>query len=214
MSISSRKTLPVSRETRPNVVSRTARGCSKISLSMKCLKPPFSAMMGSHVMCWTWRVMGWPSKSVNCTPAGVIADGGHIAGNEIFIITEPNHCRRTVAPSDDLVRLFRIDYGDSEDASQLLDGLAHRFFQRDLVISVRQGFLDEMGDDFGVSLGAERVSTFHELLLQDHVVFNNAIVHNHDLSGAVAVGMGVLFRGTSVRGPAGVPDAVGSIERL
>ena len=37
MSISSRKMRPDSWPTRPNVVSRTARGCSKISLSMKCL---------------------------------------------------------------------------------------------------------------------------------------------------------------------------------
>ena len=37
MSRSGRKTLPVSRETRPRVVSRMARGCSLISLSMKCL---------------------------------------------------------------------------------------------------------------------------------------------------------------------------------
>src|ERR1017187_5086547 len=35
MSISSRKMRPVSWPTRPRVVSRTARGCSKISLSMK-----------------------------------------------------------------------------------------------------------------------------------------------------------------------------------
>ena len=37
MCMSGRKTWPVSRETRPRVVSRTARGCSLISLSMKCL---------------------------------------------------------------------------------------------------------------------------------------------------------------------------------
>ena len=35
--ISSRNTLPVSCETRPRIVSRAAVGCSKISLSMKCL---------------------------------------------------------------------------------------------------------------------------------------------------------------------------------
>ncbi len=41
-------------------VSRTARGCSKISFSMKCLKPPFSAMIGSQVMCCTLRFTGGP----------------------------------------------------------------------------------------------------------------------------------------------------------
>ena len=71
MSISSRKTLPVSCEMRPSRVSRTARGCSKISFCMKCLKPPFSAMMGSQVMCWAGRVMAWLSKSNRRTPCGV-----------------------------------------------------------------------------------------------------------------------------------------------
>ncbi len=37
ISISPRKTLPESSETRPSVVSVMARGCSQISLSMKCL---------------------------------------------------------------------------------------------------------------------------------------------------------------------------------
>ncbi len=37
MSMSPRWTRPVSREMRPRVVSRMARGCSLISLSMKCL---------------------------------------------------------------------------------------------------------------------------------------------------------------------------------
>ena len=71
ISISSRKMRPVSWPTRPSVVSRTARGCSKISLSMKCLYPPFSAMMGSHRMCEIWRFTGRPSKSPSRTPAGV-----------------------------------------------------------------------------------------------------------------------------------------------
>ena len=37
IAISFRWTCPVSSEARPSTVSRTADGCSKISLSMKCL---------------------------------------------------------------------------------------------------------------------------------------------------------------------------------
>ena len=48
IAISSRKILPLSWETRPRIVSRAAVGCSKISFSMKCLYPAFSAMTGSH----------------------------------------------------------------------------------------------------------------------------------------------------------------------
>src|SRR5512146_1056738 len=39
-------------------------------------------------------------------------------------------------------------------------------------------------------------------------------MNDDDLSCAVAVGMGVLFRGTAVGRPAGVADAVGAVERL
>jgi hypothetical protein len=35
-------------DARPRTVSFTAHGCSKISFSMKCLYPAFSAMTGSH----------------------------------------------------------------------------------------------------------------------------------------------------------------------
>ena len=48
ISISCRKTWPLSTDARPSTVSLTAHGCSKISLSMKCLYPAFSAMTGSH----------------------------------------------------------------------------------------------------------------------------------------------------------------------
>ena len=71
-----------------------------------------------------------------------------------------------------------------------------------------------MGDDFGVGLGAELVAFLDQLPLQADVVLDDAVVHDDDLAGAVAMGMGVLFRRTAVRGPAGVADAVGAVERL
>ena len=39
-------------------------------------------------------------------------------------------------------------------------------------------------------------------------------MNNHDFAGAVAVRVGVLFGGASVSGPAGVADAVSSVEGL
>ena len=104
MSISSRKMRPLSWPTRPSSVSRTARGCSKISLSMKCLYPPFSAMIGSQRMCETWRLIGLPSKSVSCTPsrvrighipvvqeehvACVAENRGHVGSNEVLVLAK------------------------------------------------------------------------------------------------------------------------------
>src|SRR5208337_5695629 len=53
-----------------------------------------------------------------------------------------------------------------------------------------------------------------QLFLEREIVFDNAVVHHHNLAGAVAMGMGVFFSGAAMRGPAGVSDAVGAVERL
>src|SRR5450755_3475559 len=71
-----------------------------------------------------------------------------------------------------------------------------------------------MSDDFGIGLSGELVSFFDQLLFQDDVVLNNAVVHHDNAPGAIAMGMSVLFRGTAVRGPASVADAVSAIDRL
>ncbi len=48
--------------------------------------------------------------------------------------------------------------------------------------------------------------------LSCEVVFDDAVVHDDEGSGAVAVGVGVLFGGAAVGGPAGVADAVGAVD--
>ena len=68
-----------------------------------------------------------------------------------------------------------------------------------------------MGDDFGIGFGGELVAFFGQLLFQAEIVFDDPVVHDHDLSSAVAVRMGVFFRGTSVRGPARVANAIGAM---
>src|SRR5579862_5216721 len=77
-----------------------------------------------------------------------------------------------------------------------------------------QVLFDEMGDDLGVGLRAELVTFFDQLLLQAKIVLDDAVVHDDDLARAIAMRMGILFRGTAVGGPAGVADAVGAVERL
>ncbi len=74
--------------------------------------------------------------------------------------------------------------------------------------------LDQVRDHFGVGLGGELVAFVDQLLLQADVVLDDAVVNDDDLAGAVAMGMRVFFRGTAMRGPAGVADAVGAVERL
>src|SRR5262249_17991513 len=47
-----------------------------------------------------------------------------------------------------------------------------------------------------------------------NVILDDAVVDDNDLAGAIAMGMGVFFRRTPMRGPPGVADAVGSIQRF
>ena len=48
--------------------------------------------------------------------------------------------------------------------------------------------------------------------LSCEIVFDDAVVHDDEGSGAVAVGVGVFFGGAAVGGPAGVADAVGAVD--
>ena len=75
-------------------------------------------------------------------------------------------------------------------------------------------FLDQMSDDFGISFGGELVAFFNQLFLQAEIVLNDAVVHDDDLAGAIAMRMSVFFRGTTVCSPASVADAVAAFERL
>ena len=72
---------------------------------------------------------------------------------------------------------------------------------------------DEVGDDFGVGFGDEPVALGDEHLLQRQIVFDDAVVDDDQGSRAVAVGVGVLFGGAAVGGPAGVADAEGAVYR-
>src|SRR5262249_645201 len=54
---------------------------------------------------------------------------------------------------------------------------------------------------------------FEELVLERQKVFDDAVMHYDDATGAVAVRMRVLFGRPSVCRPASVSDSIGAIER-
>ncbi len=148
--------------------------------------------------------------------AGVIKNRGHVGGDEILVFAQTDYGRRAIAGGHDLVGLIDRDYRQRENAGQLAHRLADALFERG-AMSVRRLqkiFFHQVSDHFGVGLSGELVAFFDELALQRNIVLDDAVVHDHDSSGAIAMRVGVFFRGTAVRGPAGVADAVGAIERL
>ena len=52
-----------------------------------------------------------------------------------------------------------------------------------------------------------------ELLLQLHVIFDDSVVHDDDIAGAIAMRVRIFFSRTAVRGPARVAQAVCAINR-
>ncbi len=102
-------------------------------------------------------------------------------------------------------------------AGQALDSGPHGIVQSDLRRGWRrlvEIFLNQVRDHLGVGFRGEDVPLFRQLLLQLHVVFNDAVVNNHNRAVAVAVRMGVFFGRRSVRGPAGVANAVSAVDGI
>ena len=140
----------------------------------------------------------------------------HIRSDEILVVAQSNHRRRPVARRHNLVGLVARNHRQRENSGQLLHRLPHRIFQRRAAVPFELDgiFLDQMRNDFGIGLGGEVVAFFDQLLFQAEIVLDDPVVHDHDLAGAVAMGMRVFFRGTSVRGPARVPNAIGAVNRI
>ena len=148
--------------------------------------------------------------------AGVIEDRGDVGGHKVFVFSQADHRRGTIAGGNDLVRLFHCNNRNREDSGQFLHRFADCLFQRRTmaVAGFEKMFLYQVGYDLGVGFSLELVAFLDELFFQREIVFDDAVMHHHDISGAVPVGMGILFRRTAMGGPARVADAVGAVERL
>ena len=143
--------------------------------------------------------------------AGVIKDGGNVGSNKVFVIAQADDEWRTVACSHDFVRFVDKNHGQGEDASEFLHGTANGVFQRGAmaIAGFEKMFFDQVSDDFGIGFRGELVAFLDQFLLQAEIVFHDAVMHDDDLAGAVAMRMSIFFGGTAVRGPARVTDAIG-----
>ncbi len=136
--------------------------------------------------------------------AGVLEKSGNIASDEVLTPAEADNRRRAHARGDDFLRVVGGNKNQRIDSAQLAQRPAHGFLERHAL----HVFLDEVRNNFGVGFGDELVAFTLEHFLQLQVVFDDAVVDDDKLPGAVPVGMRVLFRGAAVRGPACVADAV------
>src|SRR5688500_17344590 len=73
---------------------------------------------------------------------------------------------------------------------------------------------DQVGDYLGVRLGLERAAVRREPFFQRKIVLNDAVMDDHDLARLISVRMDVLLGRPTVRGPARMADAVGTVKRI
>ena len=106
---------------------------------------------------------------------------------------------------------LRAHHGDAVGALDVGERLADRLLQLESALAV---LADQMRQHFRISLRLEYVALGLERCLQHHVVLDDAVVHQHDIAGAVIVRMGVHVVGLAVGRPARVGDAGVSFERL
>ena len=224
ISISCRNTLPLSTEARPRTVSFTAQGCSKISLSMKCLYPAFSAMTGSHdtrVLFFETAAPGVVGElhAGRCDDrhlfvaeehhvARVAEDRWNVGRDEELAVAKADDNRGAVAHGDNLVGIVGRDQHERKQPAHVQQRPPHRILEP-VVFHLA---LDEVRDNLGVGLGDELVPFLLQLLLQVEVVLDDAVVDDDDPAGAVAMRMRVLFGRAAVRRPARVADAVFAVD--
>ena len=125
--------------------------------------------------------------------------------HEKFVFAQADHRRRSGARGHNFVGIGGGENHQRIHAGELPHGLAHGVFQRAAVFHVA---FHEVGDDFGVGLGDELVALFFQLALQLDIIFDDAVVHHHDVARAVAMRVRVFLGRAAVRGPARVADAV------
>ena len=131
-----------------------------------------------------------------------------IGSHEIFAFTQTHHHRWSVAGRDNFVGIFTGDDGQRDYAGKLADGVPYGCFQ-----IAGEIFFHQVGDDLGVGFSDEPVAFFGQLVLQREIIFDDAVMHHHDVAAAIAMGMRVFLSRSAMRGPAGVADAIGSVDR-
>ncbi len=149
--------------------------------------------------------------------ARVMENAGHVGRDKRFAFAYADNDRRPGARGNDLVGLGSREDAKGKRTAQALHGKAQGRFEREGSARRCRIFLnlfDEVGDDLGVGLGDEDVTLPGEFALEVEVVFDDAVVDDHDAARAVAMGVGVFFRRPAVGSPACVADAEGALHGI
>ena len=102
----------------------------------------------------------------------------HVRGDEVFADADAYDQRATGSRSNNAIRFIPGDDAKAKGTFQQRHGLA------DCLQQIRRGFAlscNQMRHDFGVGLRIEHITLVLQLLAQCRVVFDDAVVHQHQL---------------------------------
>ena len=141
--------------------------------------------------------------------AGMLEQGRNVAGDKVLSFAKPDDGWGTLARGHYFLRVFCREENQSVDTAQLIQRPAHSFLERDATLRI---LFNEVRHDFRVRLCRELMARFQEFFPEFEIVFDDSVVNDHDLAGAVAVRVGVFLGGAAVGGPARVADAVSAFD--
>src|SRR5713226_4706602 len=141
--------------------------------------------------------------------AGMLEEGRNVAGDKVLSFAETDDGWGALARGHNFLRVFRREENQSVDAAQLIQRPTHSFLEGDATLRI---LFNEVRHDFRIRLCREFMARFLQLFLEFEIVFDDSVVNDHDLAGAVAVRVGVFFGGAAVGSPARVADAVGALD--
>ena len=130
--------------------------------------------------------------------------------HEHLAVADADDERAVRLGDDDLVGRVAREHRDRVCPAHLQEGCSHRVDET--TRPGGQGLLDEVRDHLRVGVAREADSLGLELAPEGDVILDDAVVHDGDPTGDVR--MRVRLAGPAVRGPAGVPDAGASHERV
>ena len=136
---------------------------------------------------------------------GVVNNSRNIGGNEVFALAQANNQRIILLSTNNLVRLILAHehqgIGALDELQNLLDGL----FKIAIIL-----ILQQMCHNLTIGLGQEDMTFGDQFLLQGQIIFDNAIVHNHEFAAAIHMRMRIAIGRTAMSRPTGVANAHGA----
>ncbi len=140
---------------------------------------------------------------------GVRQHGRNVGGDEVFALPLADHQGRPLFGGDQFIRFLVTEDCHGIGAAHFAKRQAHGGFKIAAHLVV---FLNQVGDDLRIGIGAKSVALFAQAAFQIEVILDDAVVDDHETARVVR--MGINFRRSSMGRPTGVADTGLADQRL